>query len=358
MDDTETKRLELLPSRQFPAWLAEHRISLAFTTYQAGKLFLIGLRPDGRLSVFERSFARCMGLWSDGQVMWMSSLYQLWRLENALEPGQTHDGYDRLYMPRLAYVTGDLDIHDVAVDAAGRPLFINTMFSCIAAPSKTASFSPVWKPPFISRLAAEDRCHLNGLAMKDGKPRYVTAVAASDLADGWRDRRAASGIVIDTVSGSVVAEGLCMPHSPRLRGEELWLLNSGTGEIGTIDIDRGTFQPVAFCPGYLRGLTFVGHHAVVGLSRSRHNRSFGGLPLGERLNRHQTEDRCGLMVIDTRTGDIVHWLRIEGVVEELYDVVVLPDCHRPMAIGLQSDEIRRTITIGPEESREDDRTSP
>ncbi|MDA1252079.1 MAG: DUF4915 domain-containing protein, partial [Planctomycetota bacterium] len=137
--------------------MAEQQVSLAFTTYQAGKLFLLGLQPDGRLSVFERTFARCLGLWSDGQTMWMSSLYQLWRFENALEPGQDADGHDRLFVPQVGYTTGDIDIHDVAVDDNGQVLFVNTLFGCLATTSETHSFVPRWKPPFLSKLAAEDR---------------------------------------------------------------------------------------------------------------------------------------------------------------------------------------------------------
>ena len=185
--------VEFTPSRQFPEWLAEQKLSLAFTTYQAGKLFMIGLQPDGRLSIFERTFNRCMGLWTDGQVLWMSSLYQLWRFENALPAGEQAEGFDRLFVPQLAYTTGDLDVHDVAVDAAGQPLFVNTLFSCLARSSETKSFKPIWKPRFISALAPEDRCHLNGMAMEEGAPAFVTAVSESDVADGWRDHRADGG---------------------------------------------------------------------------------------------------------------------------------------------------------------------
>ncbi len=148
---------ELIASRQFTAWLVEQRLSLAFTTYQTGKMFLIGLQPDGRLSVFERTFNRCLGLWGDGQTLWMSSLYELWRFENVLDAGQVANGYDRVYVPRVGYVTGDLDIHDVAVDADGGVVFVNTLFGCLATISDRHSFIPLWKPPFLSKLAAEDR---------------------------------------------------------------------------------------------------------------------------------------------------------------------------------------------------------
>ena len=339
-------KLELMASRQFTSWLAEQKLSLAFTTYQSGKLFLIGLQPDGRMSVFERTFNRCMGLWTDGQTMWMSSLYQMWRFENVLEPGQSADGYDRLYVPQLGYITGDLDVHDVAVDADGRVIFINTLFGCLATLSERHSFVPLWQPPFLSKLAAEDRCHLNGLATEDGRPRYVTAVSQTDINDGWRDRRRDGGCVIDVQSDATIVTGLSMPHSPRVYRDRLWLHDSGTGHFGSVDLEKGTFEPLTFCPGYLRGMTFSGDFAVVGLSKPRENKTFSGLSLDDNLAERDAEARCGLQVIDLRSGDIVHWLRIEGIVSELYDVVALPNVQRPMALGFKTDEIRRTISVG------------
>lgn len=349
MSSTSAPKLELNTSRQFTNWMFEQKLSLAFTTYQAGKLFLLGLQPDGKLSVFERTFNRCLGLWSDSQTMWMSSLYQLWRFENVLEPGQTAGGYDRFYVPQVGYTTGDLDIHDVAVEASGRVVFVNTLFGCLATLSDTHSFVPLWKPPFISKLAAEDRCHLNGLAIENGKAKYVTAVSQSDVADGWRDRRHDGGCVIDVQSNEIIATGLSMPHSPRVYRDKLWLLNSGTGHFGFIDRTTGKFEPVAFCPGYLRGLSFHGDFAIVGLSKSRENKTFSGLELDNNLKSGDAEARCGLQVIDLRSGDVVHWVRIEGVVTELYDVVALGNIIRPQALGFKTDEIRRVLRIGLEQ---------
>lgn len=340
-------RLEITTSRQFTSWLAEQRASLAFTTYQAGKLFLIGLQPNGRLSVFERTFNRCLGLWSDGQSVWLSSLYQLWRFENSLEPGQVANGYDRLYVPQVGYTTGDLDIHDVAVDSEGRPVFVNTLFGCLATTDERHSFRLLWKPKFLSKLAAEDRCHLNGLAMRDGKPAYVTAVAQTDVVDAWREQRRDGGCVIDIASDEVVATGLSMPHSPRWHDGKLWLLDSGNGYFGSVDPENGSFERIAFCPGYLRGLTFVGDYAVAGISMPRENKTFSGLALDDELQQRGADARCGLQVIDLRSGDIVHWLRIEGIVTEMYDVAILPNVIRPMALGFKTDEIRRTISMGP-----------
>ncbi|MEA2626927.1 MAG: hypothetical protein QOD06_2972, partial [Candidatus Binatota bacterium] len=320
--------LEVRVSRHFLGWLQDSKLSLAFTTYQTNRLFLIGRKPDGALSVFERNFDRPMGLWASAERLWMSTRWQLWRFDDALPPGETHAGYDRLYVPRQAFTTGDLDIHDVALDREGRVVFVNTAYSCLATISDRWSFAPLWKPPFVSRLAPEDRCHLNGLAMDDGSPAFVTAVSRSDVAAGWRERRHAGGLVIDVRTSEIVAAELSMPHSPRVHGGRLWVLSSGTGELGTVDRATGRFEPVAFFPGYVRGLTFAGDSAIVGLSKPRHDRTFSGLALDDRLREKDAEARCGLWVVDLRSGVVAHWLELEGVVAELYDVQVLPGVAR------------------------------
>ncbi|MEL4897787.1 TIGR03032 family protein [Crocosphaera sp. Alani8] len=338
--------LEINASRQFTSWLYEQKLSLIFTTYQAGKIFFIGLKPDGKLSVFERTLDRCMGLCIDGNSLYVSALYQLWRFENTLEKGQIYDNYDAIYLPQLSYITGDLDIHDIGVPQNNKkPIFINTLFSCLATVSETHSFKPLWKPPFISKLAAEDRCHLNGLAMRNGEPYSVTMVSQSDVAEGWRENRINGGCVMDITNNEIIADGLSMPHSPRWYREKLWILNSGTGELGFIDLETGKFNPVTFCPGYLRGFTLYKDFAVVGTSEIRDNKTFQGLPLDETLATKKATPRCSLLVIDLKTGDIVHSLRIEGVIKELYDVAILPNFCTPMAIGFRSEEIRRVITV-------------
>ena len=346
--DQGRESFELTSSRQFPQWLAAAGSSIAFTTYQAGKLFLLGVKPDGRLSVFERTFPRSMGLAvsADGRTMALATQFQIHRFDNLMVAGQvSSDGFDAVYAPHAGWVTGDVDAHDVGFGHDGRPLFVNTLFSCIAAVSDAHSFKPVWKPPFISRLAAEDRCHLNGLALENGEPRFATAVSRSDVADGWRDRRTGGGIVIDVGSGEIIAEGLSMPHSPRLHDGRLWLLNSGAGELGFIDRKSRRFEAVAFCPGYARGLAFIGDMAIVGLSLARDNRTFSGLPLDQALQDRDTAPRCGLAIFDLRSGDMAAWVRIEGVVRELYDVAVLPNVRRPSLIGFKSEEVRFVISI-------------
>ncbi|MCB1646640.1 MAG: TIGR03032 family protein [Pseudomonadales bacterium] len=339
-------KLSIEASPGLTDWLSSMGVSLAFSTYQTGKLFFVG-QQSGNLSVFERTFDRCMGLCTDdaGQTLWMSSRYQLWKLTSAFRPGTRYQGYDRLYVPRVGYTTGDLDIHDVAIDDVGKPVFVSTLFSCLGTLSDQKSFEPLWKPGWISRLAPEDRCHLNGLAMDDGKPRFVTSVSCSDVADGWREQRSGGGVVADVASGEIVCSGLSMPHSPRLYRDRLWLLDAGTGYFGYVDLASGRFDPLVFCPGFLRGLAFRGDFAIVGLSAPRQNKTFRGLPLDGNLAEKGAAPRCGLMVINLNSGTVSHSLQLSGIVEELYDVVVLPGASRPMALGFKSDEISRVLSV-------------
>jgi uncharacterized protein (TIGR03032 family) len=338
-------KFEITTSRQFVSWLAEHKINLGFTTYQAGKLFFLGVQSDDRLSVFNRTLQRCMGLAYARDALYVASLYQIYKFVDVARGKPVESIYDSLFVPQVSYFTGDVDAHDLAIDKEGRLIFVNTLFSCLAENSDQYSFKPTWHPPFIDRLAAEDRCHLNGLGLVNDFPRFVTAIADTNIADGWRDHRRDGGIVMDTKENEIVLRGLSMPHTPRVRENALWLHNSGTGHFGRADLNKGSFEPVAFCPGYLRGMDFVDKFAVVGLSKSRENRTFSGLELDDNLKQHKVEQRCGLYVINLETGDVEHWVRIEGIVSELYDVVVLPDRKNSASVGFRSDEIRRVFSI-------------
>lgn len=330
-------------TRLFASWLASTGSSIALTTYQAGKIFLIGLQQDGNLSVFERTFERTMGLGVTPTGFWVSSLYQMWRFENFLEPKTLHEGYDALFVPVAGHTTDDIDIYDVHLNAEGQPIFIATRFNCIATLSARGSFTPIWKPPFIDRIAAEDRCHLNGLAVQNGQPAYVTAVATSNVMDGWRNKRRDGGVVVDVQSNEIVLKGLSMPHSPRLHQDKLWLLQAGTGEFGWVNLEEGRFEPICFLPGFTRGVSFHGDYAVIGLSGSRENRTFEGLELNERLAKEGASAQCAVCVVNLKTGDVEHRLIIEGIVSEIYDVQLLPGTIRPMMLGFKSDEIRFRI---------------
>lgn len=333
-------------SRLFNVWLAEQQLSLLLTTYEASRLFLVGLNEQHKLSILSREFERCMGAYAYQDELYVSTAYQLWCLKNMLPANEHYQGYDKLYSPRYSYVTGDIDIHDIVVEDDGRIVFVNTLFSCLATISKTNNFKALWTPPFISRLAAEDRCHLNGLALRDGKARYVTAVSKTDVFEGWREHIQNGGMVIDISDNTILLEGLSMPHSPRWYQDKLWLLDSGNGNFGYLDMSTGKFETVAFCPGYARGLNFYGHYAVIGLSNLRDSTNFSTkLALRQKLEEKNVSPRCGVQVIDLRTGDTVHSLSIQGSVNEIYDVIILPKVTCPMAFGFKTSEIRHHISI-------------
>lgn len=349
-DSKAAKGPIVLTSRDFPAWLARHHVAIALTTYQAGRLMMIGHKPDGSLRAHERLIERCQGLWSDGETLWASSKSLLWRFVNDVPAGMAREGgVDRRFVPREGRVTGAIDIHDIGMgdtgDGVTGPIFVATAFNCLATISDGASFRPLWRPPFISALVGEDRCHLNGLAMEGDKPAMASAISRSDVADGWRERRQDGGIVIDIASGEIIATGLSMPHSPRLYDGKLWLLNSGTGEFGMVDIESGQFTPVAFCSGYARGLAFVGRFAVIGLSRPRNNQTFKGLALEERLAAKDAAARCGLIVVDIDSGKTVEWLRFEHTIDELYDVAALAGVAQPEIVGFIGEDIERTVSV-------------
>lgn len=332
-------------SRGLAGWLAGNGLSLAITSYQSGRLYLVGSDKQGRVSFFERIFERAMGIIGNAQRIYLGSLYQVWRFENILKPSElVHGQFDKCYVPRNAQTIGDLDIHELGIQKNGRVVFVNTKYSCLAELSQTHSFKAVWKPKFISKLAPEDRCHLNGLAMVDGKPKYVTAVCRSDAVDGWRDRRHDGGVVIDVETDEIVCEGLSMPHSPRWANGRLWLLNAGTGELGWVDFENKRFVALAFFPGFLRGLTIFGNQAAVGLSKPR-NQRFEGLQLDDELRKRDVEPWCGVQLCSLTNGDVHDWIRFEGDITEVFDVCFLPNVRNPMMIGLRTAEIRDLITF-------------
>ncbi len=331
------------------SFLGSHQIALAISSYQSGKFYLLGQNIDGGLMVHERFFRKAMGICvAEKDTVLLATLFQILKFRNVLDAGQQiNNVFDACYVPRKIFVTGELDVHDVGLLDDGRIVFVNTLCNCLATASERHSFAPLWKPSFISKIVKEDRCHLNGLAMQDGVPRYVTAVSKSDTIDGWRDRRANGGIIVDVQSGEVVIGGLSMPHSPRLYRDKLWVLNSGTGEVGWVEraasAQDAEFHVLAFCPGFVRGLAFFGDYAFVGLSKPRYKR-FDGLALDRKLAEADSEPWCGVQVIDLRSGTCAHWFRIDGPVAELYDLGIVPGVVRPMALGFASNEILELIT--------------
>jgi len=320
---------ELFSSRHtagFGALLRQFGASLAITTYQAGRLILV--RPGSvGLNTHFRSMPMPMGIAFDGRRLALGTKSEIVVFQNQpalagrLDPPDRHDA---CFVTRHRHSTGDIRVHDLAWADDGLWV-VNTRFSCLATLDDEHSFVPRWRPPFVSALAPEDRCHLNGLAVVDGRPRYVTVLGITDEANGWREHKATGGALIDVESGETIAGGLSMPHSPRWHDGRLWLLESGLGALCRVDLDTGVVEQMATVPGFARGLAFVGKYAIVGLSRVREH-AFDGLP----LTRGRTEDlQCGVWVVDTTTGETAAHLAFEGLVQEIFEVSLLTGMRYP-----------------------------
>jgi uncharacterized protein (TIGR03032 family) len=237
-------------------------------------------------------------------------------------------------------VTGDIGIHEIAW--AGDELWlVSTRFSCLCTLDPDYSFVPRWRPPFITALAAEDRCHLNGLAIVDGQPRYVTALGTTDTAGGWRADKPHGGCILDISTGEFVTRGLSMPHSPRWHDGRLWVLESGTGGVVLVDRATGQRETIAQLPGFTRGLAIVGPYAFIGLSKIRATSAMDGVPLAERRD----ELKCGVTVIDLGSGQTIALLEFQTAVEEIFDVQLLPGIRFPEVMGFQKETLDHTFII-------------
>jgi len=336
--------LSLKTSPELAARMHAARFSFAISTYQYGKVLFVGTSAEGGLTLAEASYGRAMGMCFTGNDMYLASNHQIWRLVNFLPPGGEFRDHDRVYGPRMCWFTGAMSAHDLNVDADGNVVFINTAFNCIAAAHPEWSFRVMWAPPFMGGAKEYDRCHLNGLAMRDGRVRYVTLVAESDEVDGWRSQRVGGGAVYDVQSNEAIVRGLSMPHSPRWHRDALYILDAATGFFGRVDLAKGRFEPMAFVPGFARGMAFLDNYAVIGLSLPRRQGALANLPIGENMGRHGfKEPSCGLALVDIRAGKLVHVFRIEGSLKEIYDVAVLHGTRRPWALSPNSKEVEQMI---------------
>lgn len=339
-------RLRVAGSRSLAAWMAREQVSLAFTSHRRGALFFLGLGPGGAFYCHPQPYRRATGLHlSPEGSLYVGGMRRIWRLENVVAPGERVGAHDRLYQPRQAWTVGEIDLHELALDGAGRLVFANTQYSCLAVPHRVHAFQPLWKPPFISALEPEDRCHINGLTMDNGAPRYVTMLGEADTANGWRETKA-DGLLMDVRDDRVVSRGLSMPHSPRVHRGVLYALESGRGIVVRIDLDTGETEDIAFAPGFLRGLAFHGRVAAVTLSLPRGDQAFEGLPLHGQLQRRMMVPVCGLHLIDLDSGDLVGRLQLTGV-DELFDVTFLPECTAPAGLPLEPRDDQISVSFDP-----------
>lgn len=325
---------KITPSDGLREWLKRHGVSLAFTSYDAGELYMVGQSERG-LSVQFSRWEKPMGLAVGPEgTLALGTRNHIYRLEPELK--QVRGDHDAIYVPRTSIMTGQLDAHEICFDKFGRIVFANTRYSCLAYAVGNYNFVPIWKPDFVSQMVPEDRCHLNGVGIRDGEPRYVSVCSRSDALHGWRGNRNQGGCILDIKSDGIAFDHLTMPHSPRFKDNGLYFLDSGTGKLwGGGD--------AVFCPGFLRGLAFHDHYAVTTVSLPREG-LFKGLPLQDELERRRAEPWCAVLIVNLDTGAIEEYLRFEGSTKELFDVVLLPyKC--PMSIASHDPQLRSFITF-------------
>ena len=338
--DNPEQTIRCAPDQSFIEWLAHSGGSLAVSTYQAGKMLMMGW--DGRqMALLMRNYDKPMGFDTQDNRLVLATRNNV--IVHANDPLLAYDyleadRYDALYLPRTTWHTADLNIHDIAFGNGGI-WFANTRFSCLAQLSDSHSFIPRWKPSFISEIAPEDRCHLNGMAMENGEPQYVTCLGKSDFPGGWRERKASGGLLMDVQANEVLIHGLCMPHSPRLYRDQLWLLNSGEGRLLRVNRQNGDSEVVCELPAYLRGLTFVGDFALIGLCKIRDTNIFGGMPVKQRYNRLLS----GVAVVNIVTGAQAGIFRFISGCDEIFDIRFLDGIQKPSILNTERPEILEAV---------------
>ena len=329
-------------SRDFPQLLDELDVSLLLTTYQAGKVILIS--SDGEsVTQLLRDFDRPMGVALQGDMLALALRLNVafFRNDRGLAeryPKKPHT-YDALYFPIALNKTDFIDTHDLAFTRHGL-VAVNTAYSCLVRIDAGFSFQPIWRPPFISELDAGDRCHLNGMAVDEaGEIRYVTAFGVTDSTEGWRTNKLQGGVVIDVQRHQILAEGIGMPHSPRLYRGRLYLLSSAGESLLEVNLDNGKVHTLAAVKGFIRGLSFKGDYAFIGVSKLRKSHTFGDLPIANR------PIKAGVVVIDLKNGEQVADIVYGDDLQEIYDVHVLDGKRRPNILNLpMSEQYRAMLT--------------
>ena len=298
-------------------WLRARRVCLALSTGESGKIITLGAGPSG-LTVFDVSCDSPGVLLQTEAGLYVAAGSRVWRFDDVLTDGELFRGTDRLCLPGQCRPTGAIGIQDLAAGDSARLLVAAAHFNCIARMNSRGDLKPIWRPAFIDKIVREDRCHLTGFCLREGAVAYVTVTAASNVKDGWRQAPSGAGQVIDAATHRVVAEGLTQPHAPRLYRNRLWVLESGTGTLGWIDLEQRRFERFAQVAGFPRGLRFIGDHALVMTAQRR----------GE------GEGSAGIHWINLKTGKTDHRLLLKGAVTEAIDVAVIPGETVPRLAGL------------------------
>lgn len=346
MTEEEGKKpaIEYVHTSNVPELFSRLGITLLVSTYQAQRIMCLSPGRE-RLSMLMRVFPRPTGMALGKNRLAICCQHLLWIFNtatNVQDMSGNKEPNDVWFVPRRAFVLGDILAHEMAL-IDDEYHIVNTRFSTICKPSEQWSFENVWKPKFISKTVPEDRCHLNGMACEVGKIRYVSALAETDQAEGWREKKIDGGILMDYDSGEIVARGFCMPHSPRLYMNRLWILDSGRGMLKIVDPSSSQVTEVREFPGYLRGLAFFEQFAFIGLCKIREKSTFGGLPIEEK---HQNLP-CAIHIVNLKTGQNEGFIEFTKGIEEIFDIHVLAGVQKPEVVGFEEDTVKGLFILNP-----------
>ncbi len=237
------------------------------------------------------------------------------------------DRVDACFITRSAHYSGMINIHDI--DWGDEGLWaVNSSFSCLCTVEPDSSFVPRWKPYFISELVPEDRCHLNGMALRDGKPAYVTTFSQFDEKGMWRKGEKFNGTLMSVAENRILVDGLVMPHSPRWYNDRVYFCNSGHGLVCGFDPETEQVETIIEVPGFTRGMDFYGPLMFVGLSKVRAADVTNPAPLAKKYD----ETFSGIRIINLEDNTEVAFINFTGNVDQIYDIAVIPDCSFPELI--------------------------
>ncbi len=342
MSDPSLSPFSLSYTPSLPELLTKLGCTIVVSTYQAGKVIFLSPQSEEKIIQLPRSFKKAMGIAIEDDRMVVACLDEVIYLKNSPELGHYYPRkpktYDAMFLPRMTYHTGALDVHDIDFCKDGI-YAVNTNFSCIIKIDEDYSFTPVWKPDFISKVTAGDHCHLNGMAVDKGEIKYVTAFSKTDKPKQWKEDILNTGVIIDYSSKQIILEGLSMPHSPRVYNEKLYLLTSGNGELLEVDQTKGTTRVVCTINGFVRGLSFYKGFAFVGLSKLRKNSStFAHLPIADQAK------KAGVVVVHLETGTVVGNFKYNTSVDEIYDVQILDGIVRPNILNTLTEDHKMAVS--------------
>ena len=329
-------------SKTLIEFLSSEKISVALSTYQAGKVILISSR-DGILNQLPISFKKPMGIAIQGSKLAVACIdeIQLYSKEeqNRVSKKNELNEFDSIYLHRATYHTGVLDLHDLEF-GEGLIWGVNTLFSCLAVYDINYSFRPKWKPPFISSLVPEDNCHLNGMAMQNHLPKYVTSLSNDDTKHGWRKNKLKTGLLMEVPSGEIILDGLSMPHSPRLYLDNLYVLESGNGNLLKVSPNEKKSEVIFNFKCFVRGLSFYKNYALIGKSKIREtSKDFDDLDV--KVN----STHAGFIFFDMNKKEVIGEINYETDIEEIFDVQILENTENPVIISSQLDKINDIITF-------------